>query len=465
MAKKRKNRHIYLINKFIKIFFVSFVLLIIVASLGTYGYVQITSNKILEALKNNPITVNGTDDGIDEVLSEEDASHIVAKELTTVAIFGVDEDGYRTDVNMIAFFNHKLGDIDIISIPRDTKVRIPDDIYSEITKVRSDVKQYSRINAIPAYVSSKKRNDTSVEVLEQVFGVKIDYYVNMNLEGFKYIVDAVGPIYMDIPKPLKYSDPLQNLYINLDAGYQPLNGAQAEQLVRYRKGYANADIGRIDMQHEFMKAFMEQVLEPDKKFNMVTILETIFNHVTTNFTDAVDYLIYIDDISADKISMTTLPGAGSKTDGSYEYDQAASKELIEGIINKKEVVPVPENQNADGQEATNDEGTQEPEVEIEVDPIEILDPTEFAISVQNATNISGLAGRTKERLKTIGFDVVDASNYKDKSLKQTIIIAPVQEVGEALETHFNNPKITIDESLMDKEIQVIIAVGANDSDQ
>ncbi len=215
------------------------------------------------------------------------------------------------------------------------KVRIPDDIYSEITKVRSDVKQYSRINAIPAYVSSKKRNDTSVEVLEQVFGVKIDYYVNMNLEGFKYIVDAVGPIYMDIPRPLKYSDPLQNLYINLDAGYQPLNGAQAEQLVRYRKGYANADIGRIDMQHEFMKAFMEQVLEPDKKFNMVTILETIFNHVTTNFTDAVDYLIYIDDISADKISMTTLPGAGSKTDGSYEYDQAASKELIEGIINKK----------------------------------------------------------------------------------------------------------------------------------
>ncbi len=54
--------------------------------MGTYGYVQITSNKILEALKNNPITVNGTDDGIDEVLSEEDASHIVSKELTTVAI-------------------------------------------------------------------------------------------------------------------------------------------------------------------------------------------------------------------------------------------------------------------------------------------------------------------------------------------------------------------------------------------
>lgn len=459
MAKKKNNRQVYLLNKFIKIFFVSFVLLIILASLGTYGYVQITSNKILDALKNNPITVNGTDDGIDDVMSEEDASHLASKELTTVAIFGVDEDGYRTDVNMIAFFNHKLGDIDIISIPRDTKVKIPDDIYSEISKVRSDVKQYSRINAIPAYVSSKKRNETSVDVLEQVFGVKIDYYVNMNLEGFKYIVDAVGPIYMDIPEPMKYSDPLQDLYINLDAGYQGLNGAQAEQLVRYRYGYSNADIGRIDMQHEFMKAFMQQALEPDKKFNMVTILETIFNHVTTDFTDAVDYLIYIDDISADKISMTTLPGGPSRTDGSYTYDQAASKELIESIINKKNIVQTPESEDIEGDQ------TQEQNVEVEVDPVKILDPTEFTISVQNGTNVGGLAGRTQERLKSQGFDVVDASNYEDKSLKQTLILAPAQEVGEALEKHFNNPKISVDESLMDKEIQVVIAIGTNDSDQ
>ena len=459
MAKKKNNRQVYLLNKFIKIFFVSFVLLIIVAAIGTYGYVQITSNKIMDALKNNPITVNGTDDGIDDILSEEDASHLTTKELTTVAIFGVDEDGYRTDVTMIAFFNHKLGDIDIISIPRDTKVRIPDDIYSEISKVRSDVKQFSRINAIPAYVNSKKRNETSVDVLEQVFGVKIDYYVNMNLEGFKYIVDAIGPIYMDIPKPMKYSDPVQNLYINLDAGYQPLNGAQAEQLVRYRKGYSNADIGRIDMQHDFMKAFMQQALEPDKKFNMVTILETIFNHVTTDFTDAVDYLIYIDDISADKISMTTLPGAGSKTDGSYEYDQAATKELIEGIINKKEVVQVSTEQGSDA------EKNQEQAIEVEVDPVEILDPTEFTVSVQNGTTIKGLAGRTQERLKNVGFDVIDASNYDNKALTQTLIFAPAQEVGEAIATQFNNPKVTVDESLMDKDIQVIIAIGSNDSDQ
>ncbi len=449
MAKKRSNRHIYLMNKFIKIFFASFILFIIIAAISTYGYVQITSNKILDSLKNTPISVNG--DGIDDVLSEKDVSHVTEKELTTVAIFGVDEEGYRTDVNMIAFFNHKLGDIDIISIPRDTIVRIPDDIYTNISKTRSDVRQNTRINAIPAYVESKKRNETSVAVLEQVFGVKIDYYVNMNLAGFKYIVDAVGPIYMDVPEPMKHSDPLQNLYINLDAGYQALNGAQAEQLVRYRD-YPSADLGRINVQHEFMKAFVDQVLQPDKKFNMVGIMETVFNHVTTNFTDAVDYLIYIDDISPEKVTMTTLPGGPSKTSGAYDYDATASKQLIESIINKKDV-EVDENGVIKQGDVTDD---------IEVHPVEIINPTEFTISVQNGTSISGLAGRTKEKLDALGFDVVDASNYEDKTLTQTEITVPVQEVGDALGMHFNNPKIKVDASRMNQEIQVIIAVGSND---
>ncbi len=63
--------------------------------------------------------------------------YLNSKKITTVALFGVDKDGYRTDVNMLVFFHHETAEIDIVSIPRDTKVRIPDDIFAEINLTRS----------------------------------------------------------------------------------------------------------------------------------------------------------------------------------------------------------------------------------------------------------------------------------------------------------------------------------------
>ncbi len=298
-------------NRFIKIFFLSFAIFILLAALGTIGYVQVASSNIVKQLTNNPITSKGDGQSIGDLIDEGEASYLNSKKITTVALFGVDKDGYRTDVNMLVFFHHETAEIDIVSIPRDTKVRIPDDIFAEINLTRSGVKQNDRINSIPAYVSSQKRNETSVAVIEEVFGVDVDYYVNMDLDGFKYIVDAVGKIPVDVPMDMEYTDMASDppLIINLKAGYQELNGAQAEQLIRYRYGYSNADIGRIETQHAFMKSFVNELLKPEKRFNMISIVETVLVKMTTDFNDAVDYLIYLDDLSPDKITMTTFRGS------------------------------------------------------------------------------------------------------------------------------------------------------------
>lgn len=468
MAKK-KSRQIRLLNRFIRIFFISFAIFIVMAAIGTIGYVQVASSNNLKKLKDNQVTTRSGGESIGDGLSEEEASALLTREITTVAVFGVDKDGFRTDVNMLIFFHHKTGEIDVVSIPRDTKVKIPDEIFQEINEARSGVKQNERINAIPAYVSSDRRNEVSVSVIENVFGIDVDYYVNMDLDGFKYIVDAIGPIEMNIPMDMQYNDPVQDLYIDLKAGQQQLNGAQAELLIRYRKGYSNADIGRIEMQHEFMKAFMEKLLEPENRFNMVGILDTVFFNVTTDFKDAVDYLIYLEDISADKISMTTLPGGGSPHDGSYEYDVAATKAMFESIINKNydddkdiDVADGPEGEVTEGDsEVTEDTDTEI----IEVEPIEQVDPAAYTISVLNAARVNKLASRTRDRLVEVGFNVVEIGNYDVGPIERTIIKAPDREIGELLANYFNNPDVFVDLELKGAEIQVIIAVGTEDSDQ
>jgi len=472
VAAKKKSRQVHLINKFIKIFVLSFALFVIIAALGTVGYVQVASSNIMKQLSNNPVTSRG--EGIDDILGEEEASILNSKKITTVAIFGVDAQGYRTDVNMVAFFHHKTGEIDIVSIPRDTKVKIPDDIFKEINETRSGVKQNEKISSIPAYVSANRRNEVSVSVIESVFGIDIDYFVNMDLNGFKYIVDAIGPIMVDVPMDMEYIDMAQEpaLIINLKAGLQPLNGAQSEQLIRYRYGYSNADIGRIETQHAFMKAFMNKLLEPEKRINMVGILETVLVYITTDFEDAVDYLIYLDDISADKITMTTLPGGGSPHDGSYVYDVAGTKALFESIINKTYSGELAEKEiTGDSESSETTDLTGDGIIDngentiIEVEPIEQIDIATYTISVQNATTVSGLAGRTQDRLIEAGFNVKEVGNYETRPIDRTIIKVPVREIGETLANYFNNPEVFVDENLEGAEIQVIIAIGTNDTDE
>ncbi len=97
--------------------------------------------------------------------------------------------------------------------------------------------------------------------------------------------------------------------------------------------------------------------------------------------------------------------------------------------------------------------------------MEPVDVAEFRISVLNAARISQFASRTSERLEEAGFNVVDIGNYEEGPIERTIITVPLREVGEVLANYFNNPKVVVDENLMDEEIQVIIAIGTNDDDR
>ena len=453
MANQNKVRR----NKFLRVFFMALAVFTIISALATTVYVLVAKNNLLSNVLRNP------------VLKNEDAKTSAKdKAFTVIALFGVDQVGaYRTDVNMLVFFNHKNQEINVVSIPRDTKFNWPDDLYTEISAKRRDVPKIIPINEVPAYVNADARNEASVKVLENAFHMNIDYYVNLDLTAFKYIVDVVGPISFDVPVDMNYSDPAQSLNIQLTKGVQELDGAKAEQLVRYR-GYPDADLGRIKTQQAFLRAFIEQVLKPQNKVNLPGIIKGVYPYIQTNFKDAVDYLVYLDQISLEKIQMITLPGSATE-DKKYAYDSAKAKELFENILAAKSITAGEDSQKqtvetkpADTTE--NNQTTQTPEVPATdtntgVQVKEVYDVKLMPMGVYNGTNISGLAAKTKAALEKAGYRVVKTGNYPTKPVAKTILKVYAQAIGEELLPYFKGAEIQVDESLKGKEEEIVIVLG------
>lgn len=452
----RKNQK-RMISKFIQVFLTTFALLMIVIAIGTVVYVVVSQRNISTPVAEPDFFGDTEYAGQTVVDGEIDNGPFADKKMTTFAVFGVDNDNYRTDVNMLVFFNHETADIDIISIPRDTRVKIPDEIYETILQRRNDVDQIVKINEVPAYIIDENRNEVSVAVLEKSLGVDIDYYVKMDLDVFRKIVDIIGGVTFDVPRDMTYNDPNQDLYINLSKGEQTLNGGQAEQLVRFRSGYDNGDIGRIEVQHAFMEAFVNQLLTKKNRLNMINILKEVLMRVETNFEQAVEYLIFLEDIDPEKVTMTTLPGEPDDSSRSYYiYDYDATKLMLNGIIND------PYRSEAEEGEALNPES--ETETVVDVVPEEIVNVKALAISVQNGTRVGGFASGTGDLLEGEGYNVVDISDYPEKPIARTKLLVHHEEVYEALKIQFKNPEMILAPAMENEEFQVIVVLGQDDGD-
>ena len=134
--------------------------------------------------------------------------------------------------------------------------------------------------------------------------------------------------------------------INLREGMQHLDGDKAEQLVRFRNGYAQKDLKRIQVQQDFMKALLEKVCSSDTLKNRLddlvkVVLDCTESDVTV--TEALKYMKYVKDLDPAKITNDTIPGVG----GSYfDRDEEGTKELIDWRIHGIE--PVTSEETADG---------------------------------------------------------------------------------------------------------------------
>ena len=279
----------------------------------------------------------------DFVISASDQEKI--KDVINVAVLGTDEDGFRADVNMIVSFNTTTKELHMISVPRDTRVRLTDDMIQylenedEYVPNRNGVYGQCKLTEVHAYAGEGNRCTFSVAMLEELLDVQIDYYVKFDLSAFRKVVDAVGGVDFYVPQDMYWDmtdtgGPL----INLKEGMQHLDGNKAEQLVRFRDGYAQKDLKRIEVQQEFITALIEKVCSSQTLMSKLddlveVVLDCTESDVTV--TEALGYVKYVKDLDPAKITSDTVPGEG----GSYfDMDEEGTKELIDWRIHGIEPV-------------------------------------------------------------------------------------------------------------------------------
>lgn len=239
-------------------------------------------------------------------------------EIYNFMVLGMDAQSYLTDVIMVVSFNVTDHSMKIVQIPRDT--------YIDGHSANYTYKKYWMANKYDKDVALTKTAD----LLQKSLCIKIHYYALMELEGFRNIVDAIGGVNMYVPYDIYYSDPEQNLYINLKEGQQTLDGNKAEQFVRYRKGYAAADIARGNAQKLFMSAFFKQLKSSFNLKTVTNLVQQLVKYVTTDIpiTDAAYFAKEALSVDPANISMVTMPGSGS-----YYIKRKAALQVVNEYLN------------------------------------------------------------------------------------------------------------------------------------
>ena len=153
-------------------------------------------------------------------------------------LLGCDRAASLTDAILLASLNTATGDLRLLQIPRDT--------YANYT-----ARDYRKLNG----ALNALGQDGMKALLSRTLGVKIHYVAAIDLEGVTALVNAVGGVDVEIPQDMDYSDPAQNLEIHFRKGFRHLDGNDAISFVRFRSGYVNADLGRMDAQKVFLRAF------------------------------------------------------------------------------------------------------------------------------------------------------------------------------------------------------------------
>lgn len=276
----------------------------------------------------------------EQVESEGTESTLVEIDQTinkTIAVFGTDFEGLRTDVIIVANFNSQTGEVNVISVPRDTRVEWKPN-QRELLPQRNSWVEVSKINEMTAWGGMNQIRGLIVKELENILGIKIDQYVIVSLSAFREIIDAIGGIEFDVPVRMKKDDYSQNLHIDLYPGVQHLDGDKAEQLVRFRD-YITGDLQRIEVQQSFLKEVSKKVLSPQIIAKLPKIIPILFQSVKTDISliELLDYYPYVQMIDKDNINFYTVPGTDDYYNNISYYiiDMDQTEQLISEIFYKE----------------------------------------------------------------------------------------------------------------------------------
>ncbi len=196
------------------------------------------------------------------------------------------------------------------AIPRNTRVQV-DGIYTQLGDVYS-----------------AKGIDFLVGKVTGLTGLQINYYATLDVGSVKACVDALGGVSYYVPEDMKYSDPDQNLEIDLKKGTQTIDGAKAVQLLRYA-GYQSGDYARMNTAVDFLQKMFAKFTNVTYLSKAPELYKSLTRYITTNFSadDLLNNLDLIFAYTKFESSVVKYPGSDKTYDGVSYFDPSVSSAL------------------------------------------------------------------------------------------------------------------------------------------
>ncbi|MCR5176490.1 MAG: LCP family protein [Anaerovibrio sp.] len=368
-----------------------------------------------------------------------------------IMIMGVDsrnDDVGRSDTLMMLTVNKETGKTELMSVPRDTRVKI-------------EGNGYDKINHAYAFGGHKLTKST----VENLLGIPVDYYVLIDVKSFEKIIDALDGIDIDVEKRMYYEDPWDDnggLVIDLYPGMQHMTGEKAIQYVRFRDG--EGDIGRIGRQQHFMRAVLAKMLHPSVLPKIPRILEAISKTLETDMPlsemMAIAQLLpdireqgmesvmipgtpaFLDDVSywlPDILALRTMVAeemGNVLDDNARENAEALNKEyeasLPKGIVALKDgaiTQQMQEDKTKDDENKEHKKEASETKKEDKRKSTKAEGPGQISVLVINDSGVNGAGAKMVNKLMSKGFNVtgVDTGNKADR--EHTIIVTDESNVN------------------------------------
>ena len=279
-----------------------FFITLLVILVGFFG-----SKFILDRLEaSQRFNINGNENIInDDAINKEEGQYLIL-------LVGVDKNGNddntdftRTDTIMLISADTKTGEMELLSIPRDSRVKIRD--------------KFDKVNHAHAFGGI----ELTMQTLRQFLGLDIDYYVQVNYQALINIVDALGGVDYDVPEGIN----IHKGKVKIHPGPNHLDGNEVMWYLRTRNIYNNGDIGRVNTQQAFVKSMVDEMVKKSKDMNLMTFISNYIKYVKTNLpmSAMLDLAGHINSFSSDKMSTHTVPGMEQTINGtSYwipDYDK------------------------------------------------------------------------------------------------------------------------------------------------
>lgn len=320
-----------------------------------------------------------------------------------------------TDTIMVASYNPNTQTANLLSIPRDTFTG----------KYKSKATASQKINALYNMYGGPEK---TLEAVNELTGLDIQYYVVVKTQAVIDLVNAIGGVKYNVPIDMKYDDTSQDLHIDLKAGEQKIDGEKAEQLLRFRHNnngtsysteYGDNDFGRMRTQRDFIVETLKQTLKPGNIFKIGQILDIANKNVETNLEISFvkDYIPYAVEFNTDNLQTATLPGATpdlreTNNVSVFVADKVETEKLVRSMFKND----LTDSEREDNDNISNNTVSSSKKVST------IAEDSTFAkvkIELLNGSGDSTKLEEAKRKLEEAGYEIKKTG--KHSSISKTII--------------------------------------------